>query len=139
MQATNDLDTSKYVLSHLKTLLTPVYSALYLKGALGGNVLKRPPYSTAGNPGRTPQALPPPGPELDFLAYQLLERLGVYVYRDLEVVVILIRVLQHELVFYGGMRPLGWPAAQHGVNSSKVEQVRVDPIASSCHMVSTCR
>eukprot|EP00878_Enallax_costatus_P021348 GHUV01022597.1.p1 GENE.GHUV01022597.1~~GHUV01022597.1.p1 ORF type:complete len:618 (+),score=120.07 GHUV01022597.1:691-2544(+) len=143
VQATNDLDTSRHVLSHLKSLLTPTYTSLYPKGPLGGNVLKRPPYSTAGNPGRTPQALPAPGPELDPLVHQLLEHLGAYVYRDTEIVVMLLRVLQHELVFYGGMRPLGWPVAQQGVDSSKVEQVRtvVLPVEGACllYPIKMCR
>lgn len=123
VQVSNDLDTSKHVTAHLKALLTPVYSSLYPKGALGGNVLKRPPYSTGGSAGRTTQALQPPGPQLDALAYQLLEHLGVYVYRDMEVVVMLLRVLHHELIFYGGMKPVGWTIAKQGVDSDKVAQV----------------
>lgn len=120
VQATNDVGTSKLVLAQIKNLLAPVYTALYPKGVLAGSVLKRPPYSTGGSPS---QPLTAPGPELSALSYQLLEHLGVYVYRDFETLLMLVRVLQHEVTFFGGLTPLGWHVAKQAVNGAKVAQV----------------
>jgi hypothetical protein len=138
VQAANDIAISTAMLAHLKRLLEPCYKTLYPKGPLGGNILHTPPYnlgpkgfgpgfsSDSQNPGPGPEALKPRGPELEPLGYKLLEHAGVYVYRDPEVLVMLLRVLQHELLFYSGMVPPEWQQQQQQqqqVNAEKVSQV----------------
>eukprot|EP00882_Tetradesmus_deserticola_P024929 GHRQ01027297.1.p1 GENE.GHRQ01027297.1~~GHRQ01027297.1.p1 ORF type:complete len:443 (+),score=191.01 GHRQ01027297.1:63-1331(+) len=137
VQAANDIAISTAMLAHLNRLLEPCYKALYPKGPLGGNVMHKPPYNLgpkgfspgfsddSKNPGISPDALTPRGPELEPLGYKLLEHAGVYVYRDPEVLVMLLRVLKHELLFYGGMVPPEWlqQQQQQQTNADKVLQV----------------
>uniref|UniRef100_A0A383V3G1 Uncharacterized protein n=1 Tax=Tetradesmus obliquus TaxID=3088 RepID=A0A383V3G1_TETOB len=136
VQAANDIAISTAMLAHLKRLLEPCYKALYPKGPLGGNILHKTPYNLgpkgfassgfrgdSQNPALSAEALTPRGPELEPLGFKLLEHAGAYVYRDPEVMVMLLRVLQHELLFYGGLAPQEWQHQQQQVNTDKVAQV----------------
>jgi hypothetical protein len=131
VQAANDIAISTAMLAQLKRLLEPCYKALYPRGPLGGNVLHKPPYNL-GPKGFTPgfsddslsaEDLNPLGPELEPLGFKLLAHAGVYVYRDPEVLVMLLRVMKHELLFFGGMAPPEWQQQQQQGNAEKVSQV----------------
>eukprot|EP00879_Flechtneria_rotunda_P007309 GHRR01007667.1.p1 GENE.GHRR01007667.1~~GHRR01007667.1.p1 ORF type:complete len:1185 (+),score=472.31 GHRR01007667.1:1197-4751(+) len=140
VQAVNNLAICTALLAQLKTLFEPIYKALYPKGPLGGSVLDRPPYShsSRGSNGKNlsqqqqhpGQPCPAPGPELDPVAYTLLQHVGVYVHRDAEVLVMMLRVLKHELVFYGGL------CLQYWMQQPSVQQVHRDKVAQVCKVLS---
>jgi hypothetical protein len=126
VQAANESAVSSALLSYLKTLLQPVFNALYPQGALGGNLLDKPPYrallngSTASS--SSTSLLTARGPALDPRVFELLSHLKVYSYREPEVFMMLLRVLKHELAFYGGMLLPGGAAANPAAAADGIGQ-----------------
>eukprot|EP00775_Hariotina_reticulata_P014578 gene14578-14707_t len=78
VQAANEPAVSAALLAHLKTLLQPAYEALYPLGALGGNVLDKPPYRAVfSGSSSSSAALPPaPGPALNPVVYEVCQALA---------------------------------------------------------------
>lgn len=115
IHAASDLLISGALGNLIASELQPIYDALYPNGPLGGCVV-----DLRGNkPPKTPPA-PPVPPQV----FDMLEAVGLYIYRDLVLLTKVLRVLCHHVVCYCEGHVLGRAAQGVGGNDEQLSKVR---------------